>query len=270
MGNQDGSPWLICCLTEILRRPSNMQQHPETIVVTEPGRTKENDRMPHVDARFQQRSKALGDSTRYGIYRLIAGLDRPATVAELTDEFALNHNTVRQHLKKLCDAGLVEEVTEVPRGPGRPRLLYRLTGEAAVEWNDEGPYERLSLLLLEVATTGKSALEVGRAAGARMHLDADAAGPVAAMAAAMTAQGFAPRTATVGDPTELVLEHCPFAAAAEVNPQIVCALHRGMLEGLASQVDGVALTDLIATDPRQARCLVRVEGPGTSRAAERS
>ncbi|HET8931140.1 MAG TPA: helix-turn-helix domain-containing protein [Acidimicrobiales bacterium] len=220
--------------------------------------------MSDVDARFRERSKALGDTTRYGIYRLIAGLDRPATVAELTDEFGLNHNTVRQHLKKLREARLVEEVAEAPRGPGRPRLLYRLTDEAAAEWNDEGPYERLSLLLLEVATTGDSALEVGRAAGRRMHLDADAADPIAAMTVAMAAQGFAPRTTTVGDRTELVLEHCPFASAAEVNPQIVCSLHRGMLEGLASQVDGVALTDLIATDPRQARCLVRVDSSRTS------
>ena len=212
--------------------------------------------------RFRLRSRALGDPTRYEIYRHIARAERPVTVAELTEAFALNHTTVRQHLGKLDDAGLLTRITDAPRGPGRPRVLYRLTDEAAAEWNDEGPYERLSLLLLEIATTGASPLDVGRAAGRRAPLDRSGDDPVVAMTAAMAAQGFAPRVTTHttadGDRTELVLGNCPFAAAAEVGPQIVCALHRGMLEGLASQFEGLELTDLVADDPHRARCVVRV------------
>ena len=208
------------------------------------------------DARLQQRSRALGDPTRYRIYQWIAHRERPVAVAELTDAFGLNHNTVRLHLKKLADADLVEESVEPPRGPGRPRRLYRLTGDAAARWNDEGPYERLSLLLLEVATTNGSALEVGRAAGRRAHLDTEAGDPITALSAAMAAQGFAPQVASGGAPTEFVLRNCPFAAAAEANPRIVCDLHRGMLEGLTERLSGVSSARLLADDPRLGRCAV--------------
>jgi predicted ArsR family transcriptional regulator len=227
--------------------------------VSERIRSNRNEHQTDGDPRFRLRSRALGDPTRYGIYRHIARRERPVSIAELTGEFTLNHNTVRQHLKKLCDAGLVEVARDAPRGPGRPRLLYRLSDEAASEWNDEGPYERLSLLLLEVATTGADALEVGRAAGRSIHLDVGAEDPVAAMTAAMAAQGFAPQVATGGEHTEVVLRHCPFASAAEANPGIVCDLHRGMLEGLSEQLVGIASPRLIAHDPRLGRCGVHLE-----------
>ncbi len=232
-------------------------------VVTEPTAKTETDgtteALSVADEAFRKRSHALGDPTRYAIYRAIARRDLPVSVAELTDAFDLNHNTIRQHLAELRDAGLVEDVPDAPQGPGRPRIRYRLTAEAAGEWNDEGPYERLSLLLLEVASTGASALEVGRSAGKRVPLDHAADDPLAAMTAAMTAQGFAPQVVSDDARAELVLGHCPFASAAEVDPQVVCLLHRGMLEGLAAQIDGVAVSDLVANDPRHAGCRVLVD-----------
>ncbi|MBS1847034.1 MAG: helix-turn-helix domain-containing protein [Actinobacteria bacterium] len=220
-----------------------------------------------VDDAFRVRARALGDPTRHAIYRRIAREERPIGVGELTDAFGLNHNTIRRHLGLLRDAGLVDEITERAAGPGRPRLKYRLTTEAAADWNSEGPYERLSLLLLEVATTGTSPLEVGRAAGRSMAIDPGIDDPVEAMTAALAAQGFAPRVAARGDSTEVLLDHCPFAAAATANPAVVCALHRGMLEGVASRIDDLGVVQLVAEDPRRAPCLVRV-GVGDSGDAE--
>lgn len=225
---------------------------------TRPSRSEQSDEGTSHDARFRLRSRALGDPTRYAIYREIARRQCPVAVAELTDVFDLNHNTVRRHLAKLCEAGLLEDFSARPHGPGRPRILYRLTEEAAAAWNSEGPYERLSLLLLQIATTGASALEVGRAAGTETALDTEAVDPLDAMTAAMTAQGFSPSVRVDDTEAEVVLEHCPFAAAAEMNAEVVCALHRGMLEGLVARVDGLEITDLVASDPRRARCLVRV------------
>ncbi len=222
--------------------------------MTESPEVNESARPSATGTRFQERSKALGDPTRHGIYQWIARAQRPVSVAELTDAFELNHNTVRQHLKKLAGADLVEAVPDAPRGPGRPRLLYRLSSDAAAHWNDEGPYERLSMLLLEVATTSDSAREVGRAAGRRAHLDTDSDDPVAALSAAMAAQGFAPQVTSGGPQTEFVLRHCPFASAAEANPRIVCDLHRGMLEGLTERLPEVTSPRLLADDPRLGRC----------------
>jgi DNA-binding transcriptional ArsR family regulator len=43
----------------------------------------------------QAEARALGDPTRYRIFRYIADARRPVGVAELTDLLGLNHNAVR-------------------------------------------------------------------------------------------------------------------------------------------------------------------------------
>ena len=61
-----------------------------------------------------------------------------------------------------------------------------------------------------------------------------------------------------GDRAELVLEHCPFAAAAEADPDLVCQLHRGMAEGLAEQIEGVVADGIVVRQPRAAGCRVQL------------
>lgn len=70
-------------------------------------------------------ARALGDATRYRLFRYIVEAPRPVGVGELTRHVSLNHNAVRQHLSVLKEAGLVIEETEARDRPGRPRLLYR-------------------------------------------------------------------------------------------------------------------------------------------------
>ena len=60
-----------------------------------------------VEAVIQREARALGDPTRYRLFRYIADAPRPVGVAELTGYAGLNHNAVRQHLAVLKDAGLV-------------------------------------------------------------------------------------------------------------------------------------------------------------------
>ena len=80
-------------------------------------------------ADLQLQARALGDPTRYRLFRYIADAQGPVTVAELTGYARLNHNAIRQHLAVLRDAGLVTEEAERRDQPGRPRLLYRLRPE---------------------------------------------------------------------------------------------------------------------------------------------
>ncbi len=212
--------------------------------------------------RFRRRAQALGDPTRHAIYQWIAVQARPVAVAELVDEFGLNHNTVRQHLTKLRAADLVVEEKSSPQGPGRPRLLYRLTSEAAAEWNDEGPYQRLAMMLLEVASGDRSAEEVGeevgRALGGAIVPGSD---PLRALMGAMSDQGFAPRVVERGDGVHLVLDHCPFAAAAEEHPEVVCALHRGLAAGTAEAIGGMVPVRLVPKQPRRGGCRLEVAFP---------
>src|SRR5689334_7121577 len=111
---------------------------------------------------LQEQARALGDSTRFGIFRYIADADRPVDIAELTDYFGFNHNAIRQHLGKLVRAGLVTEAHATGTGRGRARLVYEVYPSAESRWDVEGPYERLSVLLAEIIRTGDSPVEVGK------------------------------------------------------------------------------------------------------------
>lgn len=204
---------------------------------------------------FRRRSQALGDPTRHAIYRWLALVARPVAVAELVEQFGLNHNTVRQHLTKLRAADLITEQKAIPDGPGRPRMLYRLAAEAAADWNDEAPYQRLALILLEVAAGDATPEEVGARVGRALGLELpDDADPIATLVDAMAEQGFAPSVERHQDGVDVVLEHCPFAAAAEEYPEVVCALHRGMAAGTAEAVGGVQAVALSPRPPRRAGC----------------
>ena len=69
--------------------------------------------------------KALGDETRFAMYRELATATSPLSAHELADRLGLHANTVRLHLDRLREVGLVD-VEAVHRGTvGRPqhRLL---------------------------------------------------------------------------------------------------------------------------------------------------
>src|ERR1051326_6703094 len=70
--------------------------------------------------------KALGDETRFSMYRELASSTRGMSAQELADSLGLHANTVRLHLERLREAGLVE-VEAVHRGTvGRPQHVYSL------------------------------------------------------------------------------------------------------------------------------------------------
>ena len=122
-----------------------------------------------VEAVIQREARALGDPTRYRLFRYIADAPRPVGVAELTGYAGLNHNAVRQHLAVLKDAGLVTEETENRPGPGRPRLMYRLHPEVTDRWETRGGYKWLASVLAGAVRRRQGARRAGGGmdAGAR-------------------------------------------------------------------------------------------------------
>ena len=184
-------------------------------------------------------------------------MGRPIGVAELNDEFPLNHNAIRQHLAKLVTAGLVVESRIPTGGRGRPRLVYEVDPAVDGRWGTSGPYERLSGLLVEIIRTGLAPDEVGRRAADQFRVPSPSGDIVDDVTTAMARQGFDPEVAEVTDGAEIVLHRCPFASAALADRTTVCGLHLGIAEGL---VDGspAAVTELVAYDPREAECRLRV------------
>lgn len=204
----------------------------------------------------QRQARALGDPTRHAIFRYVKSAGRPVDVPELTKEFALNHNTIRQHLARLCDAGLVMESMAPARGRGRRRLEYQASPGAGA-WGVSA-YRHLSLLLLEIYRSKRTPREVGRRvgrndAGSKTEDVADRLEELAAR------DGFDPRRVDRRQSVDFVLEHCPYEDAAAEDPAVVCELHRGIAEGVADALGrNMGDVELVARDPHRAGCRLRV------------
>lgn len=203
----------------------------------------------------QEQARALGDPTRYEIFRFVADTDRALDLAELVEHFGLGRTSMRQHLHALARADLITQSTADPAGRGRPRLRFAVHPNADGRWGVQGPYERLSLLLAEIVRTGLTPIEVGRRAGRRLRLGrGPSADPVADFVGAMATQGFDPSARRDGDRVDVVLRTCPFVGTALADPETVCTLHLGLAQGVAEAAGGVAVEELVPHDPRRAHC----------------
>lgn len=205
---------------------------------------------------LQRQARALGDSTRYAIFRHVAGAAEPVKVAELAKHFGLNHTAVRQHLAKLCDAGLVVEDQAPRSGAGRPALQYAPSPEAASAWDTLGAYSQLAVMLAQAVSSGRSPREVGLDAGRRAaRPPVQPADPVDELQAEMIRRGFSARRAGGGSSVELVMQRCAFQVVALAAPEVVCQLHLGLAEGIVDALGGtVEVAGLAAENPKQANC----------------
>jgi predicted ArsR family transcriptional regulator len=203
---------------------------------------------------LQEQARALGDPTRHTIFRFIGDAAQPVGVADITAHVGLNHNAVRQHLAKLVAAGLVVESTAYTGAPGRPRLQYEVAPGTDSRWGVVGPYQRLSVLLTEIISTGDAPLVVGRRAGARLRVQ-PTDDPIADIAEALDRQGFDPDVRRPRRGGQITLRACPFEAAALADQETVCTLHLGIAEGLAEGTE-LEVEELVVKDPRRAGCRI--------------
>ncbi|HEY3483797.1 MAG TPA: hypothetical protein VGK49_00375, partial [Ilumatobacteraceae bacterium] len=163
----------------------------------------------------------------------------------------------------LVDAGLVVGELAPPAGPGRPATLYRTAPGAAERWGGASPYEALSMMLVELVRSGRSPREVGRDAGRRLAIEyGDTAGAVEIIAGVARRLGFEPDVRVTRKGADVVLERCPFVGPAVTAPDVVCALHRGVAEGIADQAaDDATIDELVIRPPRRAGCRIKVTVP---------
>jgi len=182
--------------------------------------------------------KALGDDTRYAIYLELARAAAPRSTAEVADALGLHPNTVRPHLERMREVGLLEVAVDSRGTVGRPQHLYELAGGAPSLGLEPPAYPTLAGLLANVAAACAPAADevagVGRHHG--RHAGRARAGRgdcVDAVMAEMADMGFDPVGERAGAVTTVAFTRCPFRALAEAFPELVCELHRGVLEGMA-------------------------------------
>src|SRR3989441_5229816 len=70
--------------------------------------------------------KALADDTRYRLYRYVGLAGRPVSVREMSRRLSLHPNTLRPHLRRLEEAGLVSREIRKGASVGRPQTLYSI------------------------------------------------------------------------------------------------------------------------------------------------
>ena len=190
--------------------------------------------------------KALADETRYALYREISASTGALSSHDLADRLGLHANTVRLHLERLRDAGLVD-VEPVHRGTvGRPQHLYFLS-DGAPSLGFDPPAQALLAGLLaalaeQVGAAADDAVATGRAWGAEAGRRTRTRACLKALEAELDRLGFEPATEAADGEYEgdarIHFLHCPFRELAEAYPELVCNRHRGLCEGFVDQVGG--------------------------------
>lgn len=180
---------------------------------------------------------ALASSTRRRLLELLRGADTARDVHELGEAVGLHPSTVRFHLETLRKAGLVTRRDQRAAGAGRPRTAYVAIREGA-----EAGYEGLArMLAADVAQTARGRAGHAESIGERWAqqvfplptapgttLTDDAVAQVSSMFERL---GFEPETRGVKGGQQISLHACPFRSVAREHPDVVCAIHLGLLRG---------------------------------------
>lgn len=186
--------------------------------------------------------KALGDNTRYAIYLELARSPLPLTTADIAEALDLHLNTVRPHLERMRDVGLLRVDTEARGGVGRPQHRYSLAADAPSLGLEPSPFPTLARMLLRVAADAGlergDVTDAGREQGRHDASQWDH-GAVAldALIVEQAKLGFDPAVVEHDDHATMGFAHCPFRDLAEAHPDLVCGLHCGLVEGFLDAFD---------------------------------
>lgn len=206
------------------------------------------------------------------ILRLVRDSDAGLTAGDVAGRTGLHFSTVRAHLDRLVEAGLLVKARASDGAPGRPAWRYR----AAAPEPAPAPYRTLAAALLEhLATTGggiPAAVKAGQAWGRRLAgAETGPGDPVGTTMAVLHGLGFEPRaqpappsTDDGGDEVEVHLRTCPFLDLVGQQPDVMCALHAGMIRGVlqgAGAQDGQASLEPFAA-PNACVARLRLPEPG--------
>jgi predicted ArsR family transcriptional regulator len=192
--------------------------------------------------------KALGDNTRYAIYLELARSPLPLSTSDIADILDLHVNTVRPHLERMRDVGLLEVATDARGGVGRPQHLYSLAPEAPSLGLEPSPLPTLARALLTAAHQAGLApdemIEAGREEGERVACAW--AADTSALEALIVEQarlGFDPEVVDLDAGAVVGFANCPYRQMAEQHPDLVCSLHRGLVEGLVDGLGDAEVTE---------------------------
>ncbi len=191
---------------------------------------------------------ALASHTRRQVLGAITRSAQPVDALTIAAELGLHVTTVRFHLDQLERADLVRRQGGAEPRRGRPRIRY-----VAVP----GPADDSREQLIEVLAGALAERPDGRARSIEAgHRWADALAPAAPdvpqhsgdgddvepLVHVLDDLGFDPLRAT---DDVIRLRACPFRDAARDHPQVVCSVHRGLIEQLLRSRGAARRADLL-------------------------
>src|SRR5687768_10203981 len=214
--------------------------------------------------------KALADDTRFRLYRYLGLSGRPVSVRELSTRLSLHPNTLRPHLRRLEDAGLVRrETRKASATVGRPQTLYAAVDRDRHEGRD---YRLLSEILAGLVSGGRAreratalarewgqylAVQGGPKPGTRLPAGRN----LAVLQEAMAQAGFDPRFRRAGEGTvEVSLRDCPFRDLLDDHRELVCSIHKGLIEGMLGALK--PSLGLVSFEPFAERTICRLVAGG--------
>jgi len=159
---------------------------------------------------------------------------------------------VRAHLAVLEKAGLVVSQPLGRDRPGRPRLVYRATTDAAGAGDTDGGRGRgyaflarilASYVAATVADPAAAAEEAGTAWGRhlvdrpRPFQKVGSAAAIERIVEMLDELGFAPEVDDTDPATpRVLLRRCPFLDVAKEQQQVVCGIHLGLMRGALDEL----------------------------------
>lgn len=197
--------------------------------------------MPAAEPTPLEIHKALADDTRFRLYRYLGLSGRPVSVRELATRLSLHPNTLRPHLRRLEEAGLVRREPRRGASVGRPQTMYTAVERRSREDRD---FQLLAEILAGLATGARArarAADLARDWGEYLTARGSpkpgtrtaARHTLAVLQEAMAAAGFEPRFRRTGPSVvEISLRDCPFRELIDDHRELVCAIHRGLIEGM--------------------------------------
>jgi predicted ArsR family transcriptional regulator len=187
--------------------------------------------------------KTLGDNTRYAIYLELARASGPRTTSEIAETLDLHPNTVRPHLERMRDVGLVEIQVSARGEVGRPQHRYSIAADAPSLGLEPPTMPLLARMVLSMArrvgADADDAESVGVDEGRRRAAPFDRApSSLEALVTDLDRLGFDPVVSDGDDDDTAVVAfaNCPFAEIAAEQPELVCGLHRGLVAGFVEHM----------------------------------
>lgn len=210
------------------------------------------------------RGAAQLPAARRRVLQAIADLGgRDVTITQLADHLDQHPNAARQHLDLLARDGLISVGDVRTTGPGRRPRGYTLTPRAdvALGRTPDEAHDLAGVFASYLVATGagrNEAQEIGRMWGSNRagQLAREDSDHIDAVVEVLDILGFEPERATTSEGEALILRTCPLLDLAHENPEFICQIHQGLIDGVLRRLgasEGVELLPFSDPDGCRAR-----------------